>query len=219
MLQDKRPIPNWFQPPRLSEVSRDRRMLPHWHLAGGTYFVTFRQADSISRETQEQWSRLKKEWLAKYPKPWTNETTQLFRKTFSTRMENLLDAGYGSCHLGRERVRKILFDSMLCFQGERYHLDSLVIMPNHVHVIVAPLAPFNLSKILHTWKSFSSQEICREFKISAPFWLSESWDHLIRSELYLRKYRKYILDNPVKANLGHSSFCYWANDDLQARGL
>ena len=38
------------------------RHLPHWRQPGATYFVTFRQADSIPESVFVEWADIKKRW-------------------------------------------------------------------------------------------------------------------------------------------------------------
>ena len=205
-------VPEWFQPIHRAGVSKHYRNLPHWKMLGGTYFVTFRQADSLSRAMRIHWNQIRKAWLGCHPKPWDKKTVKEYNRQFSTRLEQMLDAGYGSCILREINARSVLRDTLLYFEGERYYLDSFVIMPNHVHVLLSPITPFHLSTILHSWKSYSSQIICRKFSYQAPFWLNESWDHLVRSKYYFLKYRCYILDNPRKAGLSDSEYTIWQRE-------
>lgn len=44
------------------------------------------------------------------------------------------------------------------FDGHRYQLASLVVMPNHVHALVTPTQPerYPLERIVGGWKQWSS---------------------------------------------------------------
>lgn len=47
-----------------------RRNLPHWRAEGATYFVTFRQADSIPESVLIRWRVELEEWLDAFaPRP------------------------------------------------------------------------------------------------------------------------------------------------------
>lgn len=202
-------VPSWFIPYYPSQVDKRNRTLPHWNQDGGTYFVTFRQADSISKATETRWRDKRINWLNQNPKPWNNETAERYRMTFTENMETLLDRGFGSCMLGNPELRAIVYEALLFFLDDRYYLDSFVIMPNHVHVLVSPIFPHKLSEILQCWKSFTSHQICKAAKIRSPFWLNESWDHLVRREGKLVQYRKYIIENPQKAGLQSDQYSLW----------
>ena len=80
--------------------------------------------------------------------------------------------------------------------GTRYHLGEHVVMPNHVHALVMPLAQWALSEILHTWKSYTAKLINRELEQTGAFWQKESFDHIVRSEAALEHFARYIRDNP-----------------------
>ncbi len=152
-------IPSWFDRPNLDLISVQIGNLPHWECPGSTYFVTFRQADSIPEKERSKWRNIKEKWLNNNPKPWDLETQQRYRATITRRMESLLDAGYGSCLIGRNPGQSIVRNAMAHFNHVRYHLDSFVVMPNHVHALFQPISGYSLSQILHAWKSFSSTKI------------------------------------------------------------
>ena len=58
-----------------------------------------------------------------------------FHHTFSGQYMEHLDKGLGTCVLKRPRLSKIVADSLLYFNGNRYHIGDFVIMPNHVHLL------------------------------------------------------------------------------------
>ncbi len=78
------------------------------------------------------------------------------------------------------------------FEGQRYHLGSFAIAGNHVHALVVPRPGIDLSKILHSWKSFTANEINKALSRSGPLWAAESYDHLVRSEDSLKRIEAYI---------------------------
>jgi type I restriction enzyme R subunit len=204
-----RPIPDYFVPISYANLEKSRRILPHWEQPDGTFFVTFRQADSISGETQRIWTDFKNMFLEKNPQPWDSKTEMLYRKKLTKRMHELLDMGFGTCRLRKPEIRRVVEDALFFFNGKRYYLDTFVIMPNHVHVIFTLIEGEKLLKILHSWKSFTANLINGMIGAQGPFWLEERWDHLIRSEVYLQKYRRYIFNNPYKAGLRDEEFSFW----------
>jgi hypothetical protein len=44
------------------------------------------------------------------------------------------------------------------------------------------------------------------------FWMDESFDHAIRSEAHLERFRRYVRENPVKAGLSAGTFGVWQRD-------
>jgi REP element-mobilizing transposase RayT len=82
------------------------------------------------------------------------------------------------------------------FNGQRYVLGEHVVMPNHVHALVRPLANHDLDRILHSWKSFSANQINKLIGSHGPVWHQESFDHIVRTASQLARIEQYIRDNP-----------------------
>ena len=115
--------------------------------------------------------------------------------------ERWLDSGLGDCYLRDSRVAKIVADAIRRFDGKRYQLLAWCVMPNHVHVVFAPLRTHKLEAILHSWKSFSAQRANQILRRTGRFWQREYFDHLVRSEASLRKFVDYVKKNPERAGL------------------
>jgi REP element-mobilizing transposase RayT len=98
--------------------------------------------------------------------------------------------------LKNKEVRRIVSESILYFDGQRYDLDCFVIMPNHVHLLLRPLAPHKLSDIIKTMKSFSAREVNKILKREGPLWQRDYYDRLIRSAKQFSWVRSYIEKNP-----------------------
>jgi REP element-mobilizing transposase RayT len=71
---------------------------------------------------------------------------------------------------------------------------------------------YPLSLILKTWKGVSSRKINALLGRKGAFWMDETYDHLVRSEVQLEHFRRYIRENPVKAGLASSDFTLWMGD-------
>jgi len=139
------------------------------------------------------------------------------------RIEAYLDRGYGACHLSDLRVANIVQDSLLHFDGERYRLSAWVLMPNHVHLLAAPCYGHSLSIIMHSLKSYSSQEANKILKRRGRFWFEDYFDRYIRNAKHFENAVAYIEGNPVKAGLCNSpsewqfgSACFRARQAAQA---
>ena len=107
-----------------------------------------------------------------------------------------MDNGHGSCVLANSDCKNIVEEALSHFNNQRYHLDKYVIMPNHVHVIVIPIKGWELSGILHSWKSFTANAINKVLNRQGELWMHESFDHIIRSPEQLERIRNYIENNP-----------------------
>jgi REP element-mobilizing transposase RayT len=74
-------------------------------------------------------------------------------------------------------------------------------MPDHAHLLLQPLAEWNLAKFFQGMKGFTARQINTWSERKGTFWQDESFDHLVRNERdWLDKFT-YIHDNPVKAGL------------------
>jgi REP element-mobilizing transposase RayT len=190
-----------FEDTRISE-----RNLPHWNQEGRMYFITFRLADSIPAVKIAQYKAERDSWLAKNPEPLTKVQVSAFVERFPDRFHMWLDAGAGACLLRSAAISNIVEQALLYFDSKRYILDSYVVMPNHVHVLAAPLNDFSLSRLLHSWKSYTAHEINKRLDRKGTVWQDESYDHVVRSMEQLLFYRDYIEENPVKANLREGEY-------------
>ncbi|MDQ6655210.1 MAG: carbamoyl-phosphate synthase large subunit, partial [Verrucomicrobiota bacterium] len=189
-----------------AEVTQARRNLPHWEQSGATYFVTFRLADSVPAALRAQWREDLQNWLPHHPKPWDAATAYEYHQRFVEMRENWLDQGHGSCLLAESSATQMVAAALRHFDGERYLLDSFVVMPNHVHVLFQPLAGHSPSEVLHSWTSFTSRKLGALRGEGGAVWQDESFDRIVRDWEELQEYRAYIERNPAKAKLPTGAF-------------
>lgn len=177
-------------------VDVHERNLPHWRQEGKLYFVTWRQADSIPAAKREQWAQERAAFIAAHGDPAIMrlgpDLRRRYHQLFSDRVQRWLDAGHGSCALRRPDVAGIVRAALHQFDGQRYQLGSFAIAGNHVHVLVAPVAGIALSRVLHSWKSYTAKAINTALGRSGTFWQAESHDHLVRSAAALYRIEAYI---------------------------
>ena len=114
----------------------------------------------------------------------------------------MLHAGSGACVLRDPQNADVVRGALRHFDGERYALDEFVVMPNHVHVLVKPLAGNGLADILHSWKSYTANQLNRRLGRTGQLWQHESFDHLVRNEAAMEAIRRYIRENPKVARGG-----------------
>lgn len=176
-------------------VDIEQRHLPHWTQENVSYFVTFRLADSLPQKKLNLWHEERTQWLKDHEEPYSEDERVEYAELFSKRMEDWLDAGTGSCILADAQNAEIVEQTLKHFDGERYQLGSYVIMANHVHVLMTPKSGFELSGILHSWKSFSANELNKQTGNKGSVWQDESYDHVVRSPEQFRFYTEYIQQN------------------------
>ncbi len=119
---------------------------PHWSQAGAVVFLTFRTHDSIPREVLQRWEREKQTWLQLRghgaAEHWSVVVPRLaekeradFQKQFRRCREEFLDTCHGRCLLRRPELARIVADSLLHFDGQRYRMGDFIVMPNHAHLL------------------------------------------------------------------------------------
>ena len=211
---------NYFDPKQEFTVTYGD--LPHWEQAGATYFITFRTADSLPRETILRFRRERDNWIARRTndsssRPWNLKLARApaslqreFNRSFRYRYELELDKCAGECQLARRRNSKIVAQSLLHFDGQRYELGDFIVMPNHVHLLVCFYPEVKVTKQCYSWKHFMATEINRLQGITGQFWQTESFDHLVRDLEQFRNYQRYIRENPTKAGLLEDDFLHYS---------
>lgn len=187
------------------EVSiRSRGKLPHWEIAGGAYFVTFRLADSLPQSVLESIEFERQDILKiarQQNRELTSAETKRLDRLFSERIDQYLDSGAGACHLAKPAMADLLANALRHFDGKRYCLEAWCVMPNHVHVVFNAFPGYFLDKIVHSWKSFTANQANRILGLTGAFWQREYYDRLVRNAEERNRFVRYVADNPARANL------------------
>ena len=170
--------------------------LPHWHQQGKTQFVTFRLADSLPQEKLQELDDYKKDWLKLHPQPWDKQTAYKYEQEVRKKTEKWLDAGYGSCILGRSDIRKIVSDSLFHFNNTHYYIHHFVIMPNHVHLLITPIGENTINITLGKIKRYTANAINKVLGTKGEIWQRLIFDHMVRDQSSYEKFVNYINDNP-----------------------
>lgn len=192
------------------DIEKTHHKLPHWTQSGVPVSVTFRLSDSLPNGLLHEWLALRESFHLSHPLPWDEATESLYAALCTSKLDLYLDAGHGCCALSDPRVRQIVVERLHHFDGVRYHLNSYVVMPNHVHVLVE-LADCNaIAPTLQGWKGVSSRYIRQAMLCDLdPVWQPEYHDRLIRSPEHFNKARDYIRKNPTQAGLREGTFQWW----------
>ena len=178
--------------------------LPHWTCNHAVYHVAFRLADSVPDAKREAWNREREsiaESAQRAGRELTAEEEKRSRFLYSERMEQFLDSGHGECLLRQPEIAELVAGALRHFEGQRYVLHAWCVMPNHVHVIVQPLSGHGLSKIIHSWKSFTAHEINHRLGRTGDVWQHDAYNHIIRSAREYSFQIAYVWENPDKAQL------------------
>lgn len=166
--------------------------MPHFDGAGVTQFITFRLADSLPLHILDAW----KQELEQFKLPDIEYKLELQR-----RIERHLDQGDGARYLQEQRIAALVETALYYFDGERYQLLSWVIMPNHVHLLLRPMADHSLTEIMRSLKSYTAHEANKLLERTGKFWFEDYFDRYIRNADHYAAVVRYIENNPVKAGL------------------
>ena len=94
-----------------------------------------------------------------------------------------------------------------------YKIDAICILPDHLHMIIYPNNEEDYPNIIKSIKTYFSKNINHTFNIRQSqskkkelgIWQRRYYEHTIRNEKELEKYRDYIHYNPVKHHLTSST--------------
>ena len=215
-----------FQPfdPR-RELFSHRKNLPHWRQRGATYFITTRLGDSLPQTKLTEWHDERRTWLRAHGLASPDDIARLpdklqwqFREWFQARLQRWLDAGHGSCWLRRPEIARLVADSLAHFDSQHYALDAWVVMPNHLHALLAPLGEHTLGRVLQSLKGFTARSANGLLGRAGTFWQEEGYDRIVRNERELRHWRRYIAQNPVKARLREGEYLLGMGSGVQESG-
>jgi REP element-mobilizing transposase RayT len=92
--------------------------------------------------------------------------------------------------------RDIVVATLRNFEGQRYRLIGYVVMNDHLHVVVEPSTGYDLTAIVQSWKSYTTNRMQRSCGRKGRVWQREYFDRVIRDDDELNNRLAYILRNP-----------------------
>jgi len=202
-----------------AELTISEHYRPHWSQAGAIVFITFRTADSIPKEVLDRWEREKRDWMRQHDCPidrhWSEVLPTLdspmrdrFKKDFNRCREDFLDTCHGACVLRNPKLAKIVADTLLHFDGDRYRMGDFIVMPNNVHLLASFASEGAMVSHCDSWMHYSAWKISRVLGKKGEFWKQELFDHLVRNPEQYEYLRNYIRDNGKKAGLAENEYLY-----------
>jgi putative transposase len=197
------------------------RRLPHWSQTGTISFLTWRTWDSLPASVLRLWTADRDAWLKRHgidpsANDWAAKLHVLglaalreYKLHISDRWNDHLDECHGACVLRQSELAKIVADSLIFFNRDRYELSDFVIMPNHVHALVAFPDEITMLRQCESWKHFTASKINRALGRNGRFWQQDGFDHLVRSTEQFDYLQSYIENNPKRANLPTGEYVHW----------
>lgn len=197
--------------PNLNYREFYRRNLPHIQPRGAAFLVNFRLADSLPADVVDQ---LRAEAVAldtklaklQDPQERISVRDKEQRKLFGKWDDALHNNKTGPFWLKEDRIAEIVANSIRFHDDNWFDVLAYCIMPNHVHLVLAPYessenADYSLTRIMHNIKRNSANHANKALGRTGAFWQHENYDHFARDEKELERIIKYVLYNPVKAGL------------------
>ena len=162
------------------------RTLPHWQPEGRDLFLTWRLSGSLPAKVMAVLRASK---------------TKKLGKRFREYDLELDKASSGPLWLKEPRIASVVVAGIKEVAAKGLCLAyAWVVMPNHVHLLLQPLAP--PAAITKAIKGSTARQANRLLgRTGKYFWQDESFDHWIRDEEAFEKVKKYIARNPVVAGL------------------
>jgi len=173
-----------------------RRNLPHLHPSEGIFFITYRLVDSIPREII---AALRDE----YKNERADVVIRLGKHSYFVAFDEYLDKYQSNKnHLNIPEIAEINKKAIHHFEHQYYQLICYCIMSNHIHLVIKLIegSP-DVSQIMHSIKRFTAKESNIILDRKGAFWMSESYDRLIRNNNELNNTINYVINNPVKAGM------------------
>jgi REP element-mobilizing transposase RayT len=206
-----------------------RRQLPHWQPAGATIFITWRLYGSLPKQALDRLADEKRR-LEKQPiRPDETPRDRALRHSkglFALTEKMLADTISGPHWLQDEQIGQLVVNALFHHDSNLYTLLAFVVMPNHVHVLLSPLAEKKeeqtnqlaqatepdlenespsyvlLRRITQSLKGYTAREANRVLgRTGQTFWQVESYDHWVRDEAEFERAVSYIEWDPVKSGL------------------
>ena len=208
---------------RSEDILRTEDDLPHWHQSHRLQFLTWCLGDALPIKAMLRLRRERIRWINAHPPPHTPEENVWYFDRFIARPHRWLALGRGESIFRNPEYADLLASVLLFHEGTKCRMDAFVIMPNHVHCLVQLIGDTTLSQLLHSWRSYSAQQINRRRGHRGNLWSGDFWDRCIRSPAHYWKVRTYIQENPVKARLPESHYHLWTRpvpllEDLRKKG-
>jgi putative transposase len=199
-----------------------RRYLPHIQPINAYYSITCRLYKSLPRIVIENLKIERENFIERLhqiddPNE-RNRLTYSFDRSFYRKYDDVLDSVMtGPVWLKDIRIAQIVRDAIHYRDKVIYDLIAYTIMANHIHVVFwlgknhlvsdkekgyeSKKSKYIVTDVMESFKKFTALRTNTILKRSGRFWARESYDHVLRNQIELKRAVRYVLNNPVKAGL------------------
>src|SRR5271168_238145 len=96
----------------------------------------------------------------------------------------------------------LFIDVLFHYQRQsKYDLHEFVVMPDHFHLLVTPISPVTLEKVVQFIKGGFSYRAKKDLGFMGEVWQTSFYDHRVRDANEYTRFRHYIHMNPVRRGL------------------
>ena len=165
---------------RLDYKALNRRHLPHFQPPAATLFVTSRLAGSIPKSVLDRWAAEHRasQKRARSDVGQASSLSLVSQRRRFVEYEKMLHEGLcGPLWLKDTQVASIVSDAIMFWDSKKYAVDAYCVMPNHVHMVLAPLVtdsvtmdPSSLGAIMHSVKSYTANKANVVLSRIGEFW-------------------------------------------------
>ena len=104
--------------------------------------------------------------------------------------------------LQSEGTALLFVDVLYHYRGQgKYLLHEFVVMPDHLHLLIAPGAQVTLERAMQFIKGGYSYRVKKELGLAGERWQTSFHDHRVRDATEYQRFRTYIHQNPVRRGL------------------
>lgn len=104
---------------------------------------------------------------------------------------------FSNFYMSRKTIQQI---GLLHNEQELYSL-AWVIMPDHIHWLFQLGENKSLPKVINLFKGRTARILNTALNKNGKFWQSAYYDHAVRKDEDIKKIARYIIANPLRANL------------------
>lgn len=113
-------------------------------------------------------------------------------------------------------ARKLIYQIRLLHDDKQVYSLAWVIMPDHVHWLFQLNESISISKLINLFKGRTARILNKDINRKGKFWQSAYYDHAVRKDENIKKIARYIIANPLRANLVEKveDYSHWDADWL-----